>query len=148
MGAQASFLQTDRSRLSSGADLASFEVVHLIRDLARKQGSGALMQLASRMSSAMHSEDPFTKIRGLISDMIARLEEEAGADSTKKAYCDKELSETNTKKDEKSNEISKLSTRIDRMVARSAQLKEEVAAIQNQLVELAKSQASMDKLRG
>jgi len=39
--AQTSFLQTDRSRLTSGADLASFEVVHLIRDLARKQGSSA-----------------------------------------------------------------------------------------------------------
>merc|ERR1719480_616580 len=33
------------------------------------------------------------------------------------------------------------------MVARSAQLKEEVAAIQNQLAELAKSKASMDNLR-
>jgi len=145
--AQTSFLQTDRSRLTSGADLASFEVVHLIRDLARKQGSSALMQLASRMSSAMHSEDPFTKIRGLISDMIERLEQEAGADATKKAYCDKELSETNTKKEEKSNEIAKLSTRIDRMAARSAQLKEEVAALQTQLAKLAKSQADMDKLR-
>jgi len=144
---QASFLQTDRSRLNSGADLASFEVVRLIRDLARKQGSGALMQLASRMSSAMHSEDPFTKIRGLISDMIERLEQEAGADATKKAYCDKELSETNTKKEEKSNEIAKLSTRIDRMAARSAQLKNEVAALQAQLAKLAKSQADMDRLR-
>merc|ERR1719464_2696414 len=146
--AQASFLQTDRSRLTSGADLASFEVVRLIRDLARKQGSGALMQLASRMSSAMHSEDPFTKIRGLISDMIARLEQEAGADATKKAYCDKELSETNTRKEEKSNEIAKLSTRIDRMSARSSQLKGEVAALQTQLAKLAKSQSDMDRLRG
>merc|ERR1712151_1016813 len=34
------------------------------------------------------------------------------------------------------------------MVARSSQLKEEVVVIQNQLAELAKSQASMDKLRG
>lgn len=145
--AQASFLQTDRSRLTSGADLASFEVVRLVRDLARKQGSGALTQLASRMSSAMHSEDAFTKIRGLISDMIERLEQEAGADATKKAYCDKELSETNTKNEEKSNEIAKLSTRIDRMAARSAQLKEEVAALQAQLAKLAKSQAEMDNLR-
>merc|ERR1711920_886293 len=85
--------------------------------------------------------------KGLISDMIARLEQEAGADATKKAYCDKELSETNTKKEEKSNEIAKLSTRIDRITARSAQLKEEVAALQNQLAKLAKSQADMDKLR-
>merc|ERR1719203_793077 len=126
----------------------SFKVVRLIRDLAQKEGSGALMQLVSRMSSAMDSKDSFAKIKGLISEMIARLEKEAGADATKKAYCDKELSETGAKKDAKSNEIAKLSTKIDRKVARSAQLKEEVAAIQNQLAELAKSQASMDNLRG
>merc|ERR1712113_961312 len=142
--AEASFIQTTRSKLSHG----SFKVVRLIRDLAQKQNSEALMQLASRMSSAVDSKDSFTKIKGLISEMIARLEKEAGADATKKAYCDKELSETTAKKDEKSSEIAKLSTRIDRMVARSAQLKEEVAAIQNNLAELAKSQASMDKLRG
>merc|ERR1712032_1573888 len=101
-----------------------------------------------RMSSAMHSRDAFAKIKGLISDMIARLEQEAGADAIKKAYCDKELSETNTKKDDKNSEIAKLSTRIARMSARSAQLKEEVAALQNQLAKLAKSQADMDRLRG
>merc|ERR1719410_184543 len=144
---QASFLQTERSQLTSGTDLASLQVVRLIRDLARKQGSGALMQLASKMSSAMHSKDGFSKVKGLISDMIARLEQEAGADATKKAYCDKELAETNTKKEEKSSEIAKLSTRIDRMVARSAQLKNEVGAVQNELAKLAKSQANMDKMR-
>jgi len=140
---QASFIQTARSKLSHG----SFKVVRLIRDLAQEQNSEALMQLASQMSSAVDSKDSFTKIKGLISEMIARLEQEAGADATKKAYCDKELSETSAKKDEKKNEIAKLSTRIDRMAARSAQLKEEVAAVQNQLAELAKSQAGMDKLR-
>merc|ERR1719464_1306469 len=52
---QASFLQTKRAQLTSGTELASSEVVRLIRDLARKQNSGVLMQLASKMSSAMHS---------------------------------------------------------------------------------------------
>merc|ERR1719464_501586 len=127
--AQTSFLQTARVGLTSGADLAGLEVVHLIRDLARKQGSSALTQLASRMSSAMHSRDAFAKIKGLISDMIARLEQEAGADATKKAYCDKELSETNAKKEEKSKEIAKLSSRIDQMSAKSTQLKDEVAVL-------------------
>jgi len=99
------------------------------------------------LSSAMQSQDPFGKIKGLISDMIAKLEAEAGADATKKAYCDKELSETNTKKSEKTTEIKKLTTRIDRQNAQSAQLKEEIAALQGGLAKLAKTQAEMDKLR-
>merc|ERR1719251_369197 len=109
--------------------------------------SAALMQLASQMTGAMSSGDAFEKIKGLISDMIAKLEKEAGADATKKAYCDKELAESNEKKSDKSDEISKLTTKIDQMAAKSSQLKEQVAALESELSNLAKSQASMDKLR-
>jgi len=71
-------LQTHRSSLSSRADLANFEVVHFIRDLAKKQNSPALAQLASRMASVVKfgsaaGEDPFAKIKGLVSSMIAKL---------------------------------------------------------------------------
>merc|ERR1719384_1660916 len=45
---QMSFLQ-----MSSSMDLASFEAVHYVRNLARKMKSTELSQLASRMSSAM-----------------------------------------------------------------------------------------------
>jgi len=144
---QVSFVQVTRSMLAVGRDLHSYEAVRLVRDLAHKQNSGALVQLASQMAAAMHSRDAFEKIKGLISDMILRLEKEAGADATKKAYCDKEMAESNVKKTDKSNEIAKLSTKIDQMSARSAQLKEEVAALQSELSKLAKSQAEMDKLR-
>merc|ERR1719155_63195 len=67
-----SFLQTSRSKLSSRADLANFEAVRFVRDLAQKQKSTALAQLASRMVSAMRSSDPFAKIKGLISSMIEK----------------------------------------------------------------------------
>merc|ERR1712083_1265656 len=104
-------------------------------------------QLASRMSSAMHSRDAFAKIKGLISDMIAKLEQEAGADATKKAYCDKETSEALASKNEKAADVEKLSVRIDRMTARSASLKEEVATLEAELAALAKWQVEMDKVR-
>jgi len=144
---QVSFVQVSRSALASSTDLHHYEAVRLIRDLARKENSGALMQLASRMAGAMHSGDAFEKIKGLISDMIAKLEKEAGADATKKAYCDKELAETNAKKADKSDEIEGLTTKTEQLAAKSAQLKEEVSALENGLSKLAKSQAEMDKLR-
>merc|ERR1712060_599295 len=137
----ASFVQLAST---SGSDQ---EAVRMVRDLARKDGSPALAQLASRLSLAMHSRDPFGKIKGLIAEMIEALEAEASADAAHKAYCDKELAESNTKKTEKTNEIKKLTTRIDRQTAHSAQLKEEVAALQMALAKLAKSQAEMDRIR-
>merc|ERR1711972_664002 len=64
-----------------------------------------------------------------------------------KAYCDKELAESKEKKNDKEAEISKLTTKLDQMSARSAQLKEEVAALQKSLAKLAAMQAEMDKMR-
>jgi len=137
--------------LRSGADLAGFEAVRFVRDLARKQHAPKLAQLAARMSSAMQassgSDDPFGKVKGLIQDMIEKLESEASADATEKAYCDKELAESYAKKEDKTVEINKLSTKIDQMTSRSGQLKEEVAALEKALAELALAQAEMDKMR-
>merc|ERR1719330_873359 len=111
-----------------------------------------LAQLASRMASAVQfgegtKDDPFGKVKGLITDMIERLESEAQADASHKAYCDKELSESTEKKDDKTAEISKLSTKIDQMAARSAQLKEEVAGLESALAALATAGAEMDQMR-
>mmetsp|Transcript_17505 Transcript_17505/g.46642 ORF Transcript_17505/g.46642 Transcript_17505/m.46642 type:complete len:687 (-) Transcript_17505:118-2178(-) len=151
---QVSLLQLTRasSGITSSATLVQFEATRLVRDLARKQHSTELAQLASRMGSAIRAssqlgEDPFAKVKGLIQDMIERLENEADQDATKKAFCDTELAETNDKKADKTAEIEKLSVQIDKMSSRSTQLKEEVAALQKALSELAAAQAEMDKIR-
>merc|ERR1740121_1258107 len=81
----------------------------------------------------------------MISDMIAKLEDEAGEDATKKAYCDKELSETNAKKADKSDDLEELGTKIDQASAKSTKLKEEVATLQKELSTLVKTQAEIDK---
>ena len=60
-----------------------------------RSGAGyELSQLASRVASAMHAEssngDPFAKVKSLISEMIAKLEEEASAGATHNAYGDRD----------------------------------------------------------
>merc|ERR1719443_135015 len=130
----------------------SNDAVRFVRQLAKKQRSSVLAQLASRMASEVRfgtgsQADIFAKIKGLITDMIEKLEAEAEADATKKAYCDKELAETNQKKDDKTAEIEKLTAKIDSSKAKSAKLKEEVATLQKELAALVKEQAEMDKIR-
>jgi len=87
--AQVPFLEVARSCVSSGEDLANLNAV---RFLARRQHSTTLAQLASSMASDMRAGgvDPFLKVKGLITGMIAKLEAEAGTDATKKAFCDKD----------------------------------------------------------
>jgi len=153
--AQTSFLQISvASQIATRQDLANFEAVTLLRNLARKMHSDALAQLASRVSSLLHMssgvasrDDVFAKVKGLIADMIERLLKEAEADASQKAYCDKEIGESKTKKEELETDLDKINTKLDEMSAKSAKLKEEVATLQKELAELAKSQAEMDKIR-
>merc|ERR1719387_2575502 len=140
------------SRLRSRADLASVEVVTLIKRLAKQHHSAALAQLASKISIVMRygaagGDDPFAKVKGLIMELIDRLLKEAEAEATEKAYCDEQMAKTEAKKSELEDEIAKLSAKIDKAAAASAGLKEDVKELQEQLAALAKEQAEMDKLR-
>jgi len=139
-------------KLHSGSDLANFEAVRFIRELARKNQSPALAQLASRMATAIRfgqsaGENPFAKVKGLIRSMIATLEQDAAGDASHKAYCDKQTAETQAKKDEATAEIEKLSTKIDLAKTKSEKLREEVADLQKELAQLASSQGEMTKVR-
>jgi hypothetical protein len=139
-------------QLTSRADLANSEVITLVKKLAHDHHSAALAQLASRIGVVMrygtkNGDDPFAKVKGLISDMIAKLEKEAEAEATEKAYCDEQMAKTEAKKQDLDSTIAKLTSKIDQSAARSASLKEEVVELEKELAALAKMQAEMDKIR-
>merc|ERR1719380_183975 len=81
VGQSYSFLQ-----MVSRADLANAEVVNAVKKLAKQSHSAALAQLASRIAAVARygsasGEDPFAKIKGLITDMISKLESEAKSEA-------------------------------------------------------------------
>merc|ERR1712060_802210 len=117
--------------MGNSADLAGAEVVTMVKKLAKKEHSTALAQLASRVAAILRygssaGDDPFVKVRGLISDMISKLENEAQSEATEKAYCDEQTAKTEAKKAELEKDISKLTSKIDSAAARSAGLKADV----------------------
>merc|ERR1719166_430988 len=147
-----SFLQVFSSRLQTRADLAHAEGVVLVKRLAREHHSAALAQLASRVAAVLqygseNGEDPFAKVKGLIQDMIAKLEEEGQAEASEKAYCDEQLAKTQAKKEELDDDLAKLTVKIDQANSKSAKLKEEVQDLESELAALTKLQAEMDKIR-
>merc|ERR1719235_1450660 len=115
------------SKLRSRTDLASVEVVTLIKRLAKQHHSAALAQLASKISIVMRygaagGDDPFAKVKGLIMELIDRLLKEAEAEATEKAYCDEQMAKTEAKN-------AKLTAKIDKAAAASAGLKDEIAKL-------------------
>merc|ERR1719287_398247 len=144
-----SFLQM---QMSSKTDLKRAEVVTVVQRLAKKHHSAALAQLASRINAVVRmgsasGANPFGKIKGLITDMIAKLEKEMGDEAEEKAYCDEEMGKTEEKKAELEEDVAKMTAKIDQAAATSAELKEQVAELEAELATLAKEQADMDKIR-
>jgi len=146
-----SFLQlASAASMQTHADLAKSEIVTMVKRLAQKHHSAALAQLASRVASVLKygsKDDPFGKIKGLIRDMITKLEKEANEDAEEKAYCDEQMAKTEQKKGELEDDVAKMTSKIDTAAAKSAQLKEEVKELEAELAALTKEQAEMDKIR-
>merc|ERR1719326_622930 len=138
-------------QISSSRDLHQTEAVQLIKNLAKTQKSPVLAQLASRIASAMRlnsGEDVFAKIKGMIGDMIEKLEQEAAEAAELKEWCDKEIAESTAKRDEEKALFDKLSSKLDTASSESAKLKEEVATLQKELADLAKAQSEATRIRG
>merc|ERR1719506_3182819 len=97
--------------------------------------------LAERVEAAsMLGADPFAKIKGLISEMIEKLEEEAAKEAAHKAFCDKEMKETKAKKEDKETDLDDLTTKIDKATAKIAKLTEEIATLEEELGAIAAAQ--------
>jgi predicted transcriptional regulator len=146
-----SLLQVTSSSKTRAA-LANSQVLEMVKTLAQKQHSAALSQLASRISAVVRysgsaEANPFEKVKGLITDMLSKLQREADSEATEKAYCDEQMSKTEAKKAELEDDIEQLTSKIDKAAARSAELKEEVAELQSELGALQKAQAEMDAVR-
>merc|ERR1719395_3071 len=88
VGQSYSFLQM-KSQLQSRTDMKSAEIVTIVKKLAHEHHSAALAQLASRIKAVMAyggagRDDVFAKVKGLITDMIAKLEKQAAEEATEK----------------------------------------------------------------
>merc|ERR1719353_2771463 len=119
-----SFIQigtVSKSKAGTKTKEVKQHILDLLQGLAQKNGDKQLSLLAQRIqSAAMLGEDPFAKIKGLISEMIEKLEAEAAKEAAHKAFCDKEMSETKAKKEDKETELDDLGTKIDKATSKIA----------------------------
>lgn len=136
--AQFSFIQTD-SKLGLNKQVRGD-----VAAVLAKVSSVALQQLANRIEAA---NDPFVKVRGMIKDMVSKLEKQAAEEATHNAWCNKETKETKAKRDALQAEVDKFSARAAKLEAAIDTLKQEIATLSGETADLEKQVAEATSLR-
>lgn len=109
-----SLLQVDSAEQVNAAHFnrVATQIVGIVKNVGKKHHDMALTQLASRMKSLLRytsgTGDIFVKVKGLIKDMIAKLEDELGDQVKEQGFCDKEMQLTKKKLEDLGIDIDKL----------------------------------------
>jgi hypothetical protein len=109
------------------------QIQRFLEKAAKKLNSKAISQLVLQAKV-----DHFVKVRGLIKDLIARLEQQAEAEATQKQWCDDEMSKATTKRDENQAEVEKLNGQIVSKEAKIERLGNEITALSEDIAALNK----------
>eukprot|EP00746_Dinoflagellata_sp_MGD_P157791 gnl/MRDRNA2_/MRDRNA2_86322_c0_seq1.p1 gnl/MRDRNA2_/MRDRNA2_86322_c0~~gnl/MRDRNA2_/MRDRNA2_86322_c0_seq1.p1 ORF type:complete len:723 (+),score=284.93 gnl/MRDRNA2_/MRDRNA2_86322_c0_seq1:60-2171(+) len=91
--------------------------------------------------------DHFVKVRGMIKDLIAKLEADAEAEATQKGFCDKAMEKATTARDEAKAGIEEQTAIIDKKKSEIADLTAEIDELSNQIAELRKGLFEAEQLR-
>jgi len=121
---------------------AQEQVAEFLRARAERLGSRVLSALAVRVA-----EDPFTKVKKMIKDLIVRLMEEANEEAEHKGWCDTELSTNEQTRAEKTEAVETLHAEIDQLEASIAKLTEEITDLTEAVAALDAAMATATKLR-
>merc|ERR1719171_1860225 len=92
-------------------------------------------------------EDHFVKVRGMIKDMMAKLEADASAEADQKQWCDAEMEKAMTKGDNNTGEIEGDTAQISESTATIQSKKEEVQTLLEEISELTKGLNEATELR-
>jgi len=113
-----------------------------LRDRASQLNSRVLSALSVRVA-----DDPFTKVKKMIKDLIVRLMEEANDEAEHKGWCDTELSTNEQTRKEKTEAVETLHAEIDQLEASIAKLTEDIGDLTTAVAELQEDMAKATKLR-
>merc|ERR1719230_775676 len=132
-----SFLQRRDSRAA-----VRRQAVKFLSEKAKAINSPALSALVMKMK-----EDHFKKVRDMIKDMVARLEDEAEAEASQKAWCDENMSNAVSQRDSEQARIESEAARILQDEAMIAKLTEEIADLGSNIADLYKALNEQTQLR-
>merc|ERR1719420_2575724 len=93
------------------------------------------------------ADDPFSKVKKMIKDLIVKLMEEAAEEAEHKGWCDTELSTNEQTRKEKTEAVEILHAEIDELEASIAKLTEEITDLTKAVAELDAAVATATSVR-
>merc|ERR1719310_757483 len=136
-----SFLQKKQTRSERRAII--HKVMKYLKTQAKSLKSDSLSTLMIQMK-----EDHFVKVRGMIKDMVAKLEADAAAEGDQKAWCDSEMEKATSKRDENIGSMEGDLATKTKAESTIAKLKEEIQTLLEEISELTKSLNEATEIRG
>merc|ERR1719313_2863743 len=137
-----SFLQRHKHVHGSNQKAATAQMLGYLKKQARQLQSKNIQALLMQMQ-----EDHFVKVRGMIKDMMAKLEADASAEADQKQWCDAEMEKAMTKRDTNTGEIEGDTAQISESTATIQSKKEEVQTLLEEISELTKGLNEATELR-
>jgi hypothetical protein len=116
---------------ASGTSPAQQKTAFYLHEQAKHLNSRVLSALAVRVE-----EDPFSKVKKMIKDLIVRLMEEANEEAEHKGWCDTELSTNEQTRKEKTAAVEMLHAEIDELKSSIAELGEDISDLSKSVAEL------------
>lgn len=117
-------------------------LIDKLQTLGHKFGSYAMMEMASAAA-----QDPFTKIKGLVEEMIAKLVAAAQEEATQQAFCDEEKSKSKKEQETKNLRFDDLKSRLDSASAMKAQLEDQIKELHAEIAEIDKASGEAGEIR-
>lgn len=127
--------------------VAAERAVEHLDAAAKRLGSVALAAVVTKAALKEEPVDHFVKVRSIINDLIAKLEDEAEAEATQKSLCDEQVSAAVKTRDEQSSEVEKQAALVAENEAKIKQLTQEIAELSEGIASLTKALNDATELR-
>eukprot|EP00933_Yihiella_yeosuensis_P080612 TRINITY_DN94068_c0_g1_i1.p1 TRINITY_DN94068_c0_g1~~TRINITY_DN94068_c0_g1_i1.p1 ORF type:complete len:670 (-),score=218.94 TRINITY_DN94068_c0_g1_i1:181-2190(-) len=121
------------------------DVIQFLQGEANNLKSSALSTLVEKLQAPDLSA--IENVKNLIENLITKLNKQAEAETSKKAYCDKELSSNQMTRSEKSEAVDSIQAGMDQLEASSALLAKDIAEAGSDITKLTSAMAEATELR-
>jgi len=118
------------------------KLIQHFRQLGNKLHSLAMLNLVSVVSS-----DPMAQVKGLLKNLIVKLEKEAKEAADLHEFCKAEKEKTSAAIKKKTMTLNELDARIEKASTKKETLEENIADLTEELAAMAKAEAEATKLR-